>query len=212
MAFGNMKRFSLRTSFVFVAVVALVLALVLLQSRNTALRREVEMLRVELGHLVPADNSKVNIIEVPTADPYSWRWRVFAPPGTQFDAGIATEEIPENGTPSPSFLGLEIPSEQGGVLVTASITKDLDDGYVLKLDFGNGNVLRDRTLKPRDDFVDGSASLVTAGRNGPQICEFNDPIVLHRRRLFEQTSPTPRGEPQDASRGMMFWITPKKKP
>lgn len=194
------------------AMIALVLALTLLQTQNMTLRREVEGLRAELGHLVPADNSKVNIIEVPTADPYSWRWRVFAPPGTQFDGGIATEKIPEEGTPTPSFLGLEIPSEPNGVLVTASVTQDLDDGYVLKLDFGNGNVLRNRTLQPRRSFVDGSASFATAGRNGPQICEFNQPIILHRRRLYEQTSSTTRSEPSGNSRGIMFWITPKKKP
>ncbi|GAA4459720.1 hypothetical protein GCM10023156_39700 [Novipirellula rosea] len=207
-----MQRFSLRAVLVFVAFLALVLAFVMLQARNSVLRREVEMLRAELGYLVPADVSKVNLIEVPTGEEYSWRWRVFAPPGTQFDAGIVTEEIPKSGAPSPSFLGVEIPSEQNGVLVTASITNDLDAGYVLKLDFGNGNVVRDGTLKSRDEFSDGSASLMTAGRNGPQVCDFNEPIILHRRRLHEQTSPTTYSEPKGKSRGMMFWITPTKKP
>jgi hypothetical protein len=133
-------------------------------------------------------------------------------PGTQFEAGIATEEIPLRGVPSPSILGVEIPSEQHGVLMTASITNDLDEGYVLKIDFGNGNFMRRRTTQSRDEFIDGSATLETAGQHGPQICDFNEPIILHRRQQYEQTSPTTHGEPNGNSRGLLFWITPKRKP
>ncbi len=103
-----MLRFTLRTALASTAFFALILGCLLLQTRNSALRREVEMLRAEMGHLAPADDSRVNIIEVPTSDPFSWSWRVFAPPGTQFDAGIVTEDIPKRGVPSASFSGVEI--------------------------------------------------------------------------------------------------------
>lgn len=207
-----MLRFTLRTALALTAFFSLILGCLLLQTRNSALRREVEMLRAEMGHLAPADDSRVNIIEVPTSDEFSWSWRVFAPPGTQFDAGIVTEDIPKRGVPSASFSGVEIPSEQNGVLVTASITNDLDAGYVLTIDFGNGHIVRDRTSKPRSEFIDGSATIETAGGNGPQVCDFNKPIILHRRRLFERTSPSTHSEPKGESRGMMFWITPKRRP
>jgi hypothetical protein len=209
---SRMKRFSLRTALISTALMAFILGFVLLQTRYAALLREVAGLRAEMGHLVPADYSRVNVIEVPGTDEYSWRWRVFAPPGTQFEAGIATEKIPLRGVPSPSIFGVEIPSEQHGVLMTASITNDLDAGYVLKLDFGNGNVIRCRTTQSRDEFIDGSATLATAGQHGPQVGDFNEPIILHRRRLHEQTSPTTHGEPSGNSHGLMFWITPRQKP
>lgn len=205
-----MTRFSLRTIFVGLAVVALIIGCAVLQWHNFALRREVEQLRIELGYLVPIDESKVNIIEVPTTD--TWRWRVFAPEGTVFDAGIITKQIPRHGTPGPSFLGFQIPSERRGVLVTASVAKDLEDGYALRLDFGDGRTMSSRTpLKPKD-FLDGSAGYMTAGRGGTQVCEFDGPIVLHRRRLMEPVSPTVSSEPDGPARGLMFWITPKKKP
>lgn len=207
-----MQRFSLRTALAATGAVALIISVVLLQVRNFHLRREVEILRREMGFLVPVDDSRVNVIEVPTADQHSWAWRVFAPPGTRFDAGIITGGIPERGVPSASFIGVEIPSEPNGVLITASVARDLDEGYVLKIDFGNGNTVLDRTSKSRDEFISGSASLETAGRNGPQVCDFDEPIILHRRRLYEQDSPTTYSEPKGKSRGMMFWITPQKKP
>ncbi|GAA4461926.1 hypothetical protein [Novipirellula rosea] len=207
-----MQRYSLRTTLVAIGVIALSLGIVLLQIRNSGLRREVEMLRAEMGFLVPVDVSRVNVIEVPTTDQFSWSWRVFAPPGTQFDAGIVTEDIPKRGAPSASFLGIEIPSEPNGVLITASVTNDLDAGYMLQINFGNGNTVRDRISLSREEFINGSASLETAGRSGPQVCKFDEPIILHRRRLYEQTSPTTHSEPEGVSRGLMFWITPKKKP
>ncbi|MEM7477125.1 MAG: hypothetical protein AAF483_19250 [Planctomycetota bacterium] len=116
-----MMRFSLRTILVSTGLLALVLAIVVLQLQNMALRREVNILRIESGHLVPEDYSKVNFIQVPTADPYCWRWRVYAPPGTLFDAGIIDGEIPQEGVPSASTSGLVIPSEPNGVLITASV-------------------------------------------------------------------------------------------
>jgi len=195
-----------------VAFFAMAMGLALLQSQNHSLRQEVGSLRSELGHLVPVDDSKVNIIEVPTQSKYIWRWRIFAPEGTSFDAGIAAERIPRIGTPEPLHLGLQIPSKPHGVLITASVTSDIETGYVLTLDCGNGNVVRDRTLLPRDQFLDGSASLATVGRSGPQACEFDEPIILHRRRLLEQTSPTTCADPEGNARGLIFWITPKKKP
>lgn len=207
----QMKRYSLRSVLIGVAIISVLLGIGLLQSRNRSLVEEVERLRSEVGHLVPVDRSKVNIIEVPTNEQFVWRWRVFAPPGTSFDGGIATSEIPQKGTPSPSFGGVRLPSVSNGSLITASVVKDIDEGYVLTLDFGGGNQLRQPTVQSLPEFLIGSATTTTAGERGVQVCEFEKPIILHSRRLIERTFPATGNAPKETARGVLFWITPHEK-
>jgi len=207
-----MKRFSLRTTLIVLFLVGLSLGYVLLLIQNISLQREVEMLRGESGHLTVVDDSLVNVVEVPTESEITWRWRVYAPEGTYFDAGIATDAIPQTGAPPAGLRDFQIPTDPKGVLVTASVTNDIDGGYVLKLTFGDRSTYSDRTQLPREEFFDGSANQETAGRGGTVAYPYDQPIVLHRRRLHEQTSPTTRAAPVGDARGMMFWITPRKKP
>ena len=212
MAVDSMKRFSLRSIFLLVGFCALLLGYLLLLTRNHSLSREVQSLRAEVGYLALVDESRVNVVEVPTNGPYEWRWRVYAPPGTVFDAGIMTGKIPSSGTGRPNSIGVDIPSETNGVLITASVTNDHDGGKLLELKLGNGNSLRVPISMPSEEFVDGSANVLTAGQNGVQVCDLNDPIILHRRSLIEPTSPTTSSEPRGLSRGILFWITPREKP
>ncbi len=212
-AISGMKRFGLRSVFLGVTLCALSLGYLSLLLRDQSLRHEIKSLKAEVGQLVLVDELRVNVVEVPTLDPFTWRWRVFAPPGTLFEAGAVTEQIPMIGAPSPRFTRLEIPdaSNPNGVLITASVRNNLDSGYVIILDLGNGNSIEDLTLQSREDFLDGgSFSIETAGRGRTEIYGFDEPIILHRRRFMNQTSPTTMSAPKGNTRGLMFWITPKK--
>ncbi|MEM7477124.1 MAG: hypothetical protein AAF483_19245 [Planctomycetota bacterium] len=80
------------------------------------------------------------------------------------------------------------------------------------MDFGNGNVSVHPSKKSRNEFLSGSASLKTAAQVGRELYDFDEPIILHQRRLDEPSSPTTYSDPEGNSRGMMFWITPRKKP
>jgi len=164
-----MKRFTLKAFLIAIAAIALLLAYGMLQYRYWNLEAEVVRLRVEGGHLVPVDKSLVNIIEVPSPEPHVWRWKVYAPPGTQFEYGIRFSDIPPTGVPNPQSSGeFYIESTTNGVLVTATIASDIDDGYVLILDckdrFSRFSRIS-RTNLPLSEWVDGSAEIRTAGED-----------------------------------------------
>jgi hypothetical protein len=171
-----------------------------------------EMLRKEQGILTILDPNAVAIIEVPTNELDVWRWRIFVPTGTRVDLGIKTQDIPASGAPEPSVTGFFLKSSLNGTLVTASIKKSIKDGYDLVLDLGDGFGSNLREDKELDLWHDGGCEWTVAGRGGTEAIKLGEPIILVKKRLMEQISPTSSRVPAGLSRGYMFWIRPQKSP
>lgn len=188
-------------------VIALILGIAVSQWRYFILWREVQLLRAEVGRLVIVDESKVNVVEVPNPDPYTWQWRVYVPEGMELAAGIKTREIsPGPDAPAPTIEGLRLPQVQSGVLVTASVKKDLEDGYKIIVSYMNGN-FTSKTKLALEEFLDGSFTSDTAGEKETEAFGEGEPIILHRRRLIPDKGVLKADAP---SQGFMIWLVPRK--
>lgn len=206
-----MRSFSLKSFLVAIVILALLLAYGTLQFRYWKLGAEVLQLRLEGGHLVPVDKRRVNVIQVPSSDPHLFRWRVHAPPGTLFDYGFRINNIPEEGIPSPLMggNGRVVDSIESGVLISLVITPKDDGGHNLLLGFGTDQYHRTSTQIPLDEWFEGNHLRDTAGTGGAEAFDYDQPIILTRRRLADPiTGIISAGE----SRGFIFWLIPKRKP
>jgi hypothetical protein len=207
-----MKRFTLRTVLALIVFLALIMSQVMLVIQNGTLRREVEMHRGQLGYLVPVDESKVNLIHVPSSEEGVWMWRVHAPPGTVFDLGMKSEKIPWPGVDDHCQISeIRLTSDPRGDLITAALSKDIDgQDYVLRIRYAGGHTAF-RIRMAREEFLDGSGSIEMAGQGGTKAFDIGKPIVLYRKRLQEKTPPGMTPTPQRESRGLMFWLVPMKR-
>ncbi len=206
----QMRSFSLKTFLVAIIVLALLLAYGTLQCRYWKLEAEVLQLRIEGGHLVPVDKRRVNVIEVPSSDPMLFQWRIYAPPGTVFDYGLAINDIPERGLPKrySGGEGLVIKPIESGVLFTFEIIPEDDGGHDLVLGLGSLYIERTSMQLPLGEWFRGSHSSYTTGSEGAQAFEYDDPIILYRRRMYDSWNVPPQGD----ARGFMIWLIPKRKP
>lgn len=206
-----MRSFSLKTFLAAVVFLALLLAYGTLQYRYWKLEAEVLQLRLEGGHLVPIDKRRVNVIQVPSSDPNLLRWRIYAPPGTEFDYRYGINGIPEEGLSYALALGgFEIESTENGILFTFEVTPSNEGGHDLVFMLGNHEFLRAGTDKPLSEWFDGgSYTSQTAGNSGAEAFDFDQPIVLVRRRM---TDPKTRMTPKGDARGFMIWLIPRRKP
>ncbi len=208
----RLKQFRLGTLFLLILCLALACGYGSLLFRYRVVRSELEMLRKEQGFLTVVDPTAVAIVEVPTNELDVWRFRVFVPTGTRVDLGIQTHNIPASGAPEPSVKGVFLKSSPNGTLVTASIKKSIKDGYDLILDLGDGSRSNVREDKDLNLWHDGGCEWTVAGRGGTKAVKLGETIILVKKRLMEQVSPTSSRVPAGFSRGYMFWIRPHKEP
>ena len=201
------RRFTVLSVFKLTFVIALILGIAVSQWRYFVLWREVQLLRAEVGKLVIVDESKVNVVQVPNPDPYTWQWRVYVPEGMNLDAGIKTSDIPPGfDAPAPTIKGLHLPSVRIGVLMTASVKHDLNDGYRINVSYMQGS-FGNRTQLPQNEFLDGSFTSDTAGEQETEVFGEGEPIILHRRRIIPDKGVL---KADASSQGFMIWLVPRK--
>lgn len=209
-----MRSFSLKSFIAGVAFLALLMAYSLLQYRYWKLEAEVLDLRREGGHLVPSDLGRVNVIQVPTSDPNVLKWRIYAPPGTEFDYGVRVNNIPEEGVPSPEVSSsFTMESVEYGVLCTLEVSEPDDESSYIAFDCGPGVSFSGPRKKPLSEWWDGqSYSWETAGRHEMELFEYDEPLVLHRRRVAEPVGGGTWIAPKSKARGFILWLIPRRKP
>jgi len=209
-----MRSFSLKSFIAGVAFLALLMAYGLLQYRYWNLEAEVLDLRREGGHLVPSDLGRVNVIQVPTSDPNVLKWRIYAPPGTEFDCGLAVNNIPKQGVPGPEVSsGIIMESVERGVLCTLDVSERGDKGSDIAFSFGPGITLGDSRKEPLGEWWNElSYSWETAGRGKVEVFEYDEPLVLHRRRMNEPVGGGMWTGPKSKARGFILWLIPRHKP
>ena len=104
-------RFSLRTILLLVVIIALGVAQIVAMRRvrevtavNRRLAEENEKLRGEVGYLEVDDRTKVQVVRIPTLDEFTWRWKVYLPPG-KWTTTYMVRGIPRKGFPDAASFG-----------------------------------------------------------------------------------------------------------
>jgi hypothetical protein len=93
--------FSLRTLFLVAILLALAVSHFLTSLRLRRADLQLEQLHNEIGYLTISNRSRVHVIEIPTVEDYTFRWRVYLPPGRKFWANVAiSDKIPREGFPT----------------------------------------------------------------------------------------------------------------
>jgi len=91
-------RLSLLTALLLTTIVGLAIVVAQLWREVEPLRIDVRRLRTEVGNLTVEDPAKACIIAVPTSEVDTWRWRVYLPPGNQYELCEYSGHLPK---PSP---------------------------------------------------------------------------------------------------------------
>ena len=93
-------RFSLRALLLFTLFAGLVIGNATAWRELHRTRRELTLLRNQVGELDVQDPSRAHAIALDTGDPETWRWQIYVPPRNRYDCRIAEGIIPLKGLPA----------------------------------------------------------------------------------------------------------------
>ena len=210
-------RFSLRTFFVTLFVLSLISSNLYVSWRWDQSREEIQRLRDELGYLTIDDPKRFYVREVPTFLPFSWRWRIYVPPGNR-NFFLATGGIEKTGTQAgySRVRGIQSPADpmQGEFTLSVRVERGQNGGWELVATYPDGRMMLD--FKPSQAgwvFNDDHYPAVRANRNNArsEVAGLNgktesfsadEPVVLLRLRAPEDWK-TDNGQPCD---GAMVWF------
>lgn len=205
-----MRSFSLKTFLVAIIVLALLLAYGTLQYKYWKLEAEVVRLRLQTGRLFPINKNLVNVVNIPIPQQNLFRWRIYVPPHTRFDGGIQFNDIPAHGVPDVEmFSDLEIESVDGGVLLTAVMTRASVGENEISLRIGDRFVMSNNTDISPDEWLYRPDATIMAGSSRTEVFEYGEPIILIHHKV---SNPKANTIPDDKSIGFMIWLIPKRKP
>lgn len=217
-------RFSLRAFLLTLLVLSLFGSNAYVSWKWDEARQEIDFVREELGYLTIADPTQFYIREVPTLEPLSWRWRIYAPPGERsFHLGIG--RVPAVGLQADTGAarGPSSPRDSlvGEYTMTARIERDQLGKWRLAVSWPEGGLWTSilgpdaSWLSAGDRYQDVHASrkcdIEVAGSkpvNGSatkrQTESFSpdEPVVLLRLRA-PQDLKRDAGEPCD---GVLIWF------
>ncbi len=212
-------RFSLRTILLVVVIVALVVAQVttmwrerLTAAQNEALAAENARLRVETGFLNVEDPNKIIVLQIPSLDENTWRWKVYLPKGN-WTLDHQLNDIPKVGlTRTSGSMGLVGPRQ---VLVAASVRKGASGQWQFVIQSDNSSSrsgLKDDHRLVAGEYRGHSSS--SAGIGKQQMFDGDRPVELLRLRTNERIEAGPgswtRKESLDPVDGILIWIERKK--
>jgi hypothetical protein len=182
-----------------------------LEATNRELTAVNTKLRAEAGYLEVTDPNKVAALRLTDLDEYTWRWKVWLPPGNWWLSWLG-QDIPLQGVPNGSSTG----TVRGGreVFASATVRKGADGkwNFRAKLDsLENGSDLNEshQLVESLSPGQPRGMSPKIAGDNGQQTLDPAQPVVLIRLRVFEasqvngQWQAKENPEPCD---GIMVWI------
>jgi hypothetical protein len=178
------------------------------------LRAENQQYRDESGYLTISDPKRLHVIQVPTTDADTWRWRLFVPDDREFRLHLQVGNVPAIGYAGCS--GLSSPLPAGEYTVLASIARDIEGTRVLRVGLGDRGSMTAGMEGKRGDWIDREMNYSTSSSavGKTQFIEPGEPLELIRLRaqeLVEVKHPdgsvtkqavTPKG-PAD---GFLIWI------
>ena len=159
-----------------------------------------------------ADPSKVAVLRLADLDEYTWRWKVWLPPGNWWLSSLS-RDIPAKGVPNGGSTG----TIAGGREILASVTirKGAEGKWQFRavLDsMQNGNDLADthRLVEPLAPAQPRGASAVIAGDKAQQSFDPAQPVVLIRLRAHDHQQLADgrwrTTESPNPCEGIMVWI------
>jgi hypothetical protein len=105
-AVGRRSRFSLLTLILVMTIAAMGVGLWRLGREIVPMRRELQTLRAETGHLTIEDPSLIYAIAIPTMEKDVFRWRISLPRGKRLYLHCQPYDVPKSGVPPrPNPLG-----------------------------------------------------------------------------------------------------------
>jgi hypothetical protein len=203
-------RFSLRTVFLLVTLVALVISLWINSRELRQAKKEVQKLRDECGYLTILDAKKAHAIAVRRLGSLRWAWRIYLPADRQFRLCSSTKLVPAIGIPTDR--GYSMLHRTGEFLLEAGVEKDERGQWKLCLQIpGHGE------STGIGDWRDHASSWSSDGVGPGQTCSFEpgQSLVLLRLRVSEEVrhaNGTIRRSPQGPADGLMIWIEEIPKP
>lgn len=178
-----MPRFTLKTLLGCAAVFAVIFALALMILRSRRDQAELKILRSESGTLVVSDASMIQIRNVATNDPYSWKWRLYVPPGTWLETNITLDGKYRLEGPPSQGGSFPIPSQPEGVLISVSVSPLVNKKTDVTLRLGAQTLAVSGTnLDPTDWLPMPDNRVVVANANTEQF-DYDAPIRLIARDI-----------------------------
>lgn len=185
----------------------------LLYDANRTLRQY----RTEFGHLSIEDPTKVYVIAVDPHHELTWQWRVYIPPGAQYELCSIYREIPGiNHQPDalkfPKERSSHYPVSNGELLITLSIQRDGQDRWrfhrLITNDSGERSDMswgiRDEDMAPliSDKTFKSERGIFKGGPQ--QTFDLGSNILLLKHRA----TPSTNTDFTEVTDGMMFWLSP----
>ena len=118
-------RISILTALLLMTIISMAIVLVQLWREVGPLRTESRALRDEIGRLTIDDPTKVHAMEVRTAEPRSWKWRVWVPERAKVKFLTQWGGVPRSGVPANRPAS---PLEPGEQWITMRVMQDPKNG------------------------------------------------------------------------------------
>jgi hypothetical protein len=211
-------RFSLATLLLLCAVIGLGFSHFLTSLRFAKAQKELLALRNETGYLTVSDPSRVHVIEVPTADDNTFRWRVRLPEHRKFWAHlIVSDELPHEGVPkgNPGGYGtnLSTPGHPQEFILTVA-ARHVDGMMKLTLFDDNSTGIERSGLGVSADsdyaaWLTNTSSKIEAGQGVTQSAPAGEPLILLRWGKPYKGGGSAPGD-YDPKLGIMVWIEEQK--
>ncbi|MCX7425057.1 MAG: hypothetical protein NTW96_05440, partial [Planctomycetia bacterium] len=130
-------QYSLATLLLLVTVACMAVALWVTARELWTLRAENQQYRDESGYLTISDPKRLHVIQIPTTDADTWRWRLFVPDDRRFLLHTSVGDVSLAGYTGGSGTSTAIPA--GEHTVSARIARDITGNRVLRFDLGSGS-------------------------------------------------------------------------
>ena len=182
-------------------------------------QKELRVLRDEQGLLSVDDESKFHAIAVQTAEPNTWRWRLFVPKGVRYQWNIACDKIPSNSPPSKAGV-VGISNEpywetSNTVLVTAKLHPAQGGNWKLSVISKIGDSkkqMHGASLTIPSDKIEWLTTVSSTdgrviGSNGTKVLDPEGPIILLQRRPCEKQPDGSFLPSKNPMPGFMVWLS-----
>ena len=213
-------RFSLRAFFVVTTIACAALYHWHISSRLRTAEAELRQLRAETGRLTIDDESKVHAIAVETAEPNTWRWRLFIPKGHRYSWNVGYRDIPMDGAPStPGVAGFSNEpywDRANEVIVDARLAQAELGEWTFSVQPRIGDSSNQMTgasieIPAAEMSAINENSSFQVGILGDDQTEILDPavpIVLYTKRPMKRSADGSRGFNDDPTLGLSIWLEP----
>jgi hypothetical protein len=202
-------QFSIRWMLVAIAFISVLGSHVFTSWKLKQSREEVGRMATELGRLTISNPDTLNVLELPTYEDMTWRWRVHVPSATKYRLLISTQEIPSTGVPSDHGSSELAPGEY---IVTAAVRRDRLGRWRLTLVQQNGTIGMVIPEEHANWLTDGPGYSTERAGSGASVAATSDePFVFLRLNCMQKT---PGGggvsaPPGARTEGIMIWVDEK---